>query len=44
MIKDEHMNILVQRYDIVNHVIIDNDHNTNIKSTLKNIYSMTKKW
>ena len=38
MIKDEHMNILVQRYDIVTHVIIDNDHNTNIKSTLKNIY------
>ena len=38
MIKDEHMNILVQRYDIGNRVIIDNDHNTNIKSTLKNIY------
>ena len=38
MIKDEHMNILVQRYDFVNHVIIDNDHNTKIKSTLKNIY------
>ena len=38
MIKDEHMNILVQRYDIVNRVIIYNDHNTNIKPTLKNIF------